>query len=146
MRRILIFAAVMISALPVVFFAGCSGAPGRDGGDSGSGLSVLPERFLPCGIAVYPGSESVLYRGGYSVLGEGVEADAFTAPAGLVEGYRFYIEHLGTAGFEVSGNIFLADNPYFILEVSRDGADFAIIRASGFDGETKVVIWHSIAG
>ncbi len=146
MRKFLVFAAVVISALPVVFSTGCSGAPDQAGEDPGFGFSARPERFLPCGIVVYPGSESVLYRGGYSVLGEGVQADSFIAPAGLVEVYRFYTEHLKAAGFKFSGNIFLGDNNHFILEVSKDGADFAIIRASGFEGETKVVIWHSIEG
>jgi hypothetical protein len=146
MRKFFIFLAFVIPALPGVFFTGCSGAPENAGEGSGSGLPCEPERFLMCGIALFPGSESVLYSGGLSVLGEGVEADAFMAPAGLVEVYRFYTEHLKAAGFKLSGNIFLGDASYFILEVSLDGADFAIIRASGLEGETKVVIWHSIEG
>ncbi len=100
----------------------------------------------PGGIPVYPGAEEVESPDDYAVLGGGVKVTAFEAPAGLVEVYRFYADALPGRGLSPSGDIILSDIPHFILEVTRDGADYAIIHASEYEEKTRIVIWSSIGG
>lgn len=100
--------------------------------------------LLPAAIPVFPGAEEISYPDDYAVLGEGVKVTAFEAPAGLVEVYGFYADALPGRGLRPSGNIILSDTPHFILEVTRDGADYAIIHASEHEGITRIVIWSSI--
>ncbi len=100
----------------------------------------------PGGIPVYPGAEEVEHPDDYAVLGEGVTVAAFEARAGLVEVYRFYADALPESGLSPSGDIILSDTPHFILEVTRDGADYAIIHASEYEENTRIVIWSSIGG
>ena len=102
--------------------------------------------LLAAAIPVFPGAEEISYPDDYAVLGEGVKVTAFEAPAGLVEVYGFYADALPGRGLSSSGDIILSDTPHFILEVTRDGADYAIIHASEHEGITRIVIWSSIGG
>ena len=127
--------------------SGCGGRPEEAGEavkETGRGQSFSQE--LPGKIPAYPGAEEIEYPDGYAVLGEGVKTYAFETSDGLDEVYRFYIERLPETGLEPSGDIIMGGNPFFVLEVTRDGADYAIIQAGEAEEKTRVVIWHSIGG
>lgn len=137
----------VLAAAAIIGLAGCGGRAEEAGeapGDSGRGQPALSE--LPGKIPVYPGAKEVEYPDDYTVLGEGVKTYAFETSDGLDEVYRFYMERLPESGLEPFGDIIMGGNPFFVLEVSRGGADYAIIQAGADEGKTRVVIWHSIGG
>ncbi len=137
----------VLTAAAIVWLAGCGGRAEEAGEAPGDSLRAQASPSgLPGKIPAYPGGKEVEYPDDYAVLGEGVKTYAFETSDGLIEVYRFYIERLSESGLEPSGEITMGANPFFVLELARDGADYAIIQAGESEGMTRVVIWHSIGG
>jgi hypothetical protein len=143
-----IFIFIFVSAYLCLASSGCGRQemPAAQGEDYHTVGVRKAESSLPEGILPYPGADAFKYPDEYTVIGEGVKYCAFETSDGLMDVYKFYKGKLNENGLDVSGDIVLGAGFYFVLEVKRNGADYAIIRAVEEAGKTRFVIWHSIGG
>lgn len=134
-------------ALVLFFWAvaafGCGGVPDMPPDPAGEGVGVEAPH---AGIPVYPGARRAEFSGDYSFAGEGVIVSSYETDDPILRVYGFYTNHYSESSMKASGSIRLGDRPHFLLEVTRDGSDVAIIQGGEEDGSTYIDIWHSIGG